>query len=134
MTVTYSVPNYLVHYRRGGSWVHEPMNQFFSPSVRTLLVLLRGAWLQDDLALYYDSYSLGYSDVVLCLQHDTFVLNAWASDINLQRVRLLPDGNGQLIKYLNCAVTDSAGVLRAYPSEWEVFSNAIKYIGKTFCR
>jgi len=130
MSVTYTVPNINVHYRKAGVWHHEPINKHFNPSTRTLLVLLQGAWLSDAQASYYDKASLGYSDVVLCLLHDTFVLNAWAADIDLQQVRLLPDGNGDLIKYLGCEVKDHAGVSRAHATEWEVLSSAIKYRGE----
>ena len=134
MTITYSVPPIIAHYRRGGSWIHEPLTKFFDPSTRTLLVLLRGAWLSDASARYYDYNSLGYKEVVLCAYHDTYVLNMWAADIELQRVRLLPDGNGELIRHLECEERDRAGVPRARSSEWEVFSGAIKYRGRTSCR
>lgn len=134
MTVTYPVPDIIVHYRRGGAWHHEPASEFFEPSKRTLLVLLKGAWISDREAQYYDRVDLGYDDVVLCLQNDAFVLNAWASEIDLQRVRLLPDGNGEFIRYLGCGVLDHASIPRAHASEWEVFSRAIKYKGDVRCR
>ena len=130
MTITYPVPNIDIHYRKAGVWHHEPLNKYFNPSTRSLLVLLQGAWISNASALCYDRVSLGYSDVILCLQHDSFVLNAWAADIDLQRVRLLPDGNGDLIRYLGCETKDHAGVARAHPTEWEVCSQAIKYRGE----
>lgn len=136
MSLSLPIPNISTSYRRGGEWIHTPLRHFFSAQEKTLLVLLKGAWISDRQARFYDSNSLGFDETVISTVNDTFVLNEWAADLNLQRTLLLPDGNGFLASHLNCMVDYSNQGLgaRAYPTEWLVHNNIITYLGYCRCR
>ena len=46
---------------------------------------------------YEDKYDelLKYVDEVYCISvNDAFVMNAWAKDLNVEKVKMLPDGSG----------------------------------------
>ena len=48
-------------------------------------------------------------DEVYCVSvNDSFVMNAWAHASNIQNVKMIPDGNGELTKALDMLVTKEA--------------------------
>ena len=52
----------------------------------------------------YDRFKAAGVDEVYCVSpNDGFVMNAWAKDLGIEKVKLLADGNGDF--------TDSAGML-----------------------
>jgi peroxiredoxin len=135
MTHSVLLPDMIVHYRHGGQWFHEDISSFFPPNNKTLLVSVKGAFISNREALFYDSAKLPYDNIVLTCVNDTFVMNAWAAYLDLKRVMLLPDGNGILAKYLGVAVdyTNEDLGIRGWRGEWLVARNSLRYLGDLTC-
>lgn len=127
MIKTLELPDIYFYIRKGGSWQHRHISDFFPENKRILLVMLKGAWMSDREVQFYDHQPLGFEGTVVATVNDSFVQNAWANDLNLTYVRLLPDGNGELAKALNLLVYYPESGLRAFPSEWEVHRNRLTY-------
>jgi peroxiredoxin len=125
MTKVVDLPDMCFHVRKGGAWRSRHANYYFPYDKRVLLVTLKGAWINDSEAQFYDQQRLGFDSTVLLTVNDSFVQNAWANDLDLRYVRLLPDGNGCLAKALNLLIRYDDSGLRAYPSEWEVHNNKL---------
>lgn len=54
----------------------------------------------------FDEFKAHGIDEIYCLSvNDTFVMNAWAKDQNLQNIKMLPDGNGELTQKLGILVS-----------------------------
>lgn len=51
--------------------------------------------------VFYDN---GVDDIYCLSVNDTFVMNAWAKDQGINRVKLIPDGNGELSQALGMLV------------------------------
>lgn len=121
------LPDITFSIRKGGEWHHRHISDFFPPYNRILLVTLKGAWMNDREVQFYDREHLGFDGTVVATVNDSFVQNAWANDLNLTYVRLLPDGNGELARALNLLIDYQESGLRAYRSEWEVYNNHLTY-------
>jgi len=53
----------------------------------------------------YDEFISNSIDSVYCISvNDAFVMNAWAKDQNIQRVQLIPDGNGEFTNGMDMLV------------------------------
>lgn len=54
----------------------------------------------------YDEFQRQHDiDEVYCLSvNDSFVMNAWAKAQNIQKVKVIPDGNGEFTSYMNMLV------------------------------
>lgn len=134
MTYSVALPKLSIFERRGNETLRRAVSDFFEPDKRTLLVTLPGPWLSNRAAAYYDKHSLGFDATVLCCTNDSFVMNAWASELNLRRVDLLPDGNGQFCTYLGLLITSPNRGSYAYSSEWSVHNNRLEYLGDIRCK
>ena len=52
----------------------------------------------------YDEF-LKYVDEIYCVSvNDTFVMNAWAKDLKIEKVKMLPDGNGAFTQGIDMLV------------------------------
>jgi len=52
----------------------------------------------------YDEF-LKYVDEIYCVSvNDTFVMNAWAKDLKIEKVKMLPDGNGTFTQGMDMLV------------------------------
>jgi peroxiredoxin len=52
----------------------------------------------------YDEF-LKYVDEIYCVSvNDTFVMNAWAKDLKIEKVKMLPDGNGAFTQGMDMLV------------------------------
>jgi peroxiredoxin len=53
---------------------------------------------------YQEFIDLGIDDVYCLSVNDGFVMNAWADDLNIQNVTMIPDGNGDFTRALGMEV------------------------------
>ena len=133
MIKTLELPDISFYIRKGGAWRRQHISDFFPPHKHVLLVTLKGAWMNDREVQFYERERLGFEGTVVATVNDSFVQNAWANDLNLNYVRLLPDGNGELARALNLLVSYPEAGPRAYRSEWEVYNNHLMYRQKSSC-
>lgn len=133
MIKTLELPDICFRIRKGGEWQHRHISDFFPANKRILLVTLKGAWMNDREIQFYEREHLGFDGTVVATVNDSFVQNAWANDLNLTYVRLLPDGNGELAQALNLLIQHPESGPRAYRSEWEVHNNHLTYREKFSC-
>jgi peroxiredoxin len=133
MIVQLPIPDIIVHVRKGGEWLRRPLTHFFPPDKRILLVTLKGAWINDREVQFYDKNTLGFDSTIVSTVNDSFVLNAWANDLNLNYVKLLPDGNGELAKTLKLLIDYHETGYRSYRSEWLAHNNQLTYRSKLSC-
>ena len=54
---------------------------------------------------FYDMFREQGIDEVFCLSvNDAFVMNAWGKDQGIEKVKLIPDGNGEFTSYMGLLV------------------------------
>ena len=53
----------------------------------------------------YEEFKLRGIDEIYCLSvNDSFVMNAWADELNVTRVKMLPDGNGHFTRRMGMLI------------------------------
>ena len=53
----------------------------------------------------YEEFKLRGIDEVYCLSvNDSFVMNAWADELNVTKVKMLPDGNGHFTRRMGMLI------------------------------
>ena len=83
-------------------WVEKTTNDFFGKG-KFILFSLPGAFtptcstyqLPNFEKLYSEFKSLGINEIYCMSVNDAFVMNCWAKDQNIKRVKMIPDGNGE---------------------------------------
>jgi glutathione-dependent peroxiredoxin len=108
-------PDVTLPLRVDGAWSTVKTGELFAG--RTVVVFsLPGAFTPtcstahvpryDELAL--DFQKAGVDEIVCVSVNDTFVMDAWAADQDVESVRLLPDGNGTFTDAMGMLVDKSA--------------------------
>ena len=105
------VPQVTFHTRQGGAWVDLTSEDLFAGK-RVVLFALPGAFTPTCSASHlpryeelHDQFAAAGIDAVYCLSvNDTFVMNAWGADQGVEKVALLPDGNGDFSRGLGMLV------------------------------
>ena len=100
----------------GGTWKDVTTDDLFKGK-RIVLFSLPGAFTptcsSEELPSYDRMYNefkeLGIDDVYCVSVNDAFVMNAWARDLEIQNVKMIPDGCGTF--------TSSMGMLVAKPKQ-----------------
>ena len=100
----------------GGSWVDKTTDDLFKGK-RILLFSLPGAFTPtcsgEELPSYDREYlnfiDKGIDDVYCVSVNDAFVMNAWARDLGITQVKMIPDGCGTF--------TSNMGMLVAKPKQ-----------------
>ncbi len=94
----------------GGEWKDVSTNELFNKK-KTVLFSLPGAYTptcsSQQLPGYEDKYEdlRKYVDEVYCLSvNDSFVMNAWFRDQNINKVKPIGDGEGQFTKEMGMLV------------------------------
>ena len=85
----------------GGSWVDKTTDDLFADK-KVVLFSLPGAFTPtcsgEQLPSYdkhYDKFKeLGMDEVYCISVNDAFVMNAWARDLEIKNVKMIPDGDG----------------------------------------
>lgn len=105
------VPQVTFHTRSGHEWVDVTTDDIFKD--KTVIVFsLPGAYTPtcssthlpryEELAMEF--FERGVDDIYCISVNDTFVMNAWAEDQELDYVQVLPDGNGEFTEAMGLLV------------------------------
>ena len=95
----------------GGSWVDKTTDDLFKGK-RILLFSLPGAFTPtcsgEELPSYDREYlnfiDKGIDDVYCVSVNDAFVMNAWARDLGIKNVKMIPDGDGTFTRSMGMLV------------------------------
>ena len=95
----------------GGSWKDINTHELFSGK-KVLLFSLPGAFTPtcsgEELPTYDEMYSQfkdkGIDDVYCISVNDAFVMNAWARDLGIKNVKMIPDGAGIFTRQMGMLV------------------------------
>ena len=99
-------------FREDGHTVMKPMEDLFY-NKRIVMFGLPGAFTptcsSKQLPAYEDMYNLfmdtGKVDDIYCLSvNDMFVMDAWGKDLGIKNVKLIPDGDGGVVRQLGMLV------------------------------
>ena len=105
------IPNTIWKIRKGKDWFEESASDYFSGK-RSLVVSLPGAftpiWSEmqlPGLEALYDDYKEKGIDEIYCLSvNDSFVMNAWAKEHEIEKVKMIPDGSGEFTRDMDMIV------------------------------
>ena len=99
----------------GGSWVDKTTDDLFKDK-KIVMFGLPGAFTPtcsgEQLPKYeerYDEFKANGVDDIYCVSvNDAFVMNAWARDLGIQKVKMIPDGDGAFTRSLGMLVNKPA--------------------------
>ena len=105
------VPNTKWRIRKDKDWFTESAEDYFAGK-KTLVVSLPGAFtptcsgmqLPSLEALYNDFKAKGIDEVYCLSVNDSFVMNAWAKDLEIENVKMIPDGSGEFTRDMDMLV------------------------------
>ena len=109
------VPNKTFKFRVGPDWDDKSTDDLFKGK-RVVVVSLPGAFTptcsSKQLPKYeemYDQFKAEGIDAVYCVSvNDAFVMNAWAKDLGVEKVEMVPDGDGVFTRGMNMLVDKPA--------------------------
>jgi len=109
------VPNKTFKFRVGPDWDDRTTDDLFKGK-RVVVVSLPGAFTptcsSKQLPKYeemYDQFKAAGIDAVYCVSvNDAFVMNAWAKDLGVEKVEMVPDGDGVFTRGMNMLVDKPA--------------------------
>ena len=110
----YQVPQVEFIFRESGEFVTRKSAEFFDGK-RVVIFSLPGAFTPTCSAYqlpgfeekYDDFLGLGIDDIYCISVNDGFVMNAWAQDQNIEKVKLIPDGNAYFTRSMGMLVRKS---------------------------
>jgi len=99
----------------GGSWVDKTTDELFK-NKRVLMFSLPGAFTPtcsgEELPSYDRHYNKfienGIDDVYCISVNDAFVMNAWARDLEIKNIKMIPDGCGTFTRNMGMLVNKPA--------------------------
>jgi peroxiredoxin len=105
------VPSVDFMFRENGEFVTRSSEEIFNEK-KVVLFALPGAFTPTCSAYqlpgyeeFYDMFAEVGIDEIYCLSvNDPFVMNAWAKDQNIEKVKLIPDGNGEFTQEMGMLV------------------------------
>ena len=105
------VPNTKWRIRRDSDWTTESAQDYFAGK-RCLVVSLPGAFTPTcsgmqlpSLEALYDDFKGKGIDEIYCLSvNDSFVMNAWAKEHDIENVKMIPDGSGEFTRDMDMLV------------------------------
>ena len=106
------LPDVTFKCRVAGEWVNKTTEQFFKGK-RVVLFALPGAFTptcsSKQLPKYEETYKMfiekGVTDVYCLSVNDCFVMNAWADSLDIQNVKMIPDGSGEFTRHMGMLVS-----------------------------
>jgi peroxiredoxin len=106
------LPDVTFKCRVAGEWVNKTTEQFFKGK-RVVLFALPGAFTptcsSKQLPKYEEMYKMfiekGVTDVYCLSVNDCFVMNAWADSLDIQNVKMIPDGSGEFTRHMGMLVS-----------------------------
>jgi peroxiredoxin len=110
----YQVPQVQFTFRENGEFVTRTSSELFDGK-RVVIFSLPGAFTPTCSAYqlpgfeekYEDFIGLGIDDIYCVSVNDGFVMNAWARDQNIEKVKLVPDGNAYFTRSMGMLVSKS---------------------------
>ena len=110
----YQVPQVEFVFRESGEFVTRTSSQLFDGK-RVVIFSLPGAFTPTCSAYqlpgfeekYDDFIGSGIDDIYCISVNDGFVMNAWAQDQNIEKVKLIPDGNAYFTRSMGMLVNKS---------------------------
>ena len=110
----YQIPQVEFVFRESGEFVNRTTNELFDGK-RVVIFSLPGAFTPTCSAYqlpgfeekYDDFLGLGIDDIYCISVNDGFVMNAWAQDQNIEKVKLIPDGNAYFTRSMGMLVNKS---------------------------
>jgi peroxiredoxin len=110
----YQVPQVQFTFRENGEFVTRTSTELFDGK-RVVIFSLPGAFTPTCSAYqlpgfeekYEDFIGLGIDDIYCVSVNDGFVMNAWARDQNIEKVKLVPDGNAYFTRSMGMLVSKS---------------------------
>lgn len=110
----YVIPQVEFVFRENGEFVNRTSAELFDGK-RVVVFSLPGAFTPTCSAYqlpgfeekYDDFRGLGIDDIYCISVNDGFVMNAWAQDQNIAKVKLIPDGNAYFTRSMGMLVTKS---------------------------
>jgi peroxiredoxin len=110
----YVIPQVQFVFRENGEFVTKTSADLFDGK-RVVVFSLPGAFTPTCSAYqlpgfeekYDDFIGLGIDDIYCISVNDGFVMNAWAQDQNIEKVKLIPDGNAYFTRSMGMLVTKS---------------------------
>ena len=106
-----TLPDVTFKCRVAGEWVNKTTSDFFKGK-RIVLFALPGAFTptcsSKQLPKYEEMYKMfiekGVTDVYCLSVNDCFVMNAWADSLDIQNVKMIPDGSGEFTRHMGMLV------------------------------
>jgi thioredoxin-dependent peroxiredoxin len=110
----YQVPQVEFVFRENGEFVNRTSAELFNGK-RVVIFSLPGAFTPTCSAYqlpgfeekYDDFIGSGIDDIYCLSVNDGFVMNAWAQDQNIEKVKLIPDGNAYFTRSMGMLVNKS---------------------------
>jgi peroxiredoxin len=110
----YEVPQVQFTFRESGEFVTRTTSELFD-NKRVIIFSLPGAFTPTCSAyqlpgfeeMYEDFATLGIDEIYCISVNDGFVMNAWAQDQNIEKVKLIPDGNAYFTRSMGYLVNKS---------------------------
>lgn len=110
----YQIPQVEFVFRESGEFVTRTSSELFDGK-RVVIFSLPGAFTPTCSAYQlpgfeekYDDFIGSGIDAIYCISvNDGFVMNAWAQDQNIEKVKLIPDGNAYFTRSMGMLVTKS---------------------------
>ena len=110
----YQVPQVEFVFRENGEFVNRTSAELFD-SKRVVIFSLPGAFTPTCSAYQLPGFEEKYEefaalgiDAIYCVSvNDGFVMNAWAQDQNIEKVKLIPDGNAYFTRSMGYLVNKS---------------------------
>ena len=113
-TENYQIPQVEFVFREAGEFVTRTSSELFDGK-RVVIFSLPGAFTPTCSAYQlpgfeekYDEFkALGIDEIYCISVNDGFVMNAWAQDQNIEKVKLIPDGNTYFTRSMGMLVNKS---------------------------
>jgi peroxiredoxin len=110
----YEIPQVEFVFRENGEFVNRTSKELFDGK-RVVIFSLPGAFTPTCSAYQlpgfeekYDDFIGNGIDAIYCISvNDGFVMNAWAKDQGIEKVKLIPDGNAYFTRSMGMLVTKS---------------------------
>ena len=110
----YQIPQVEFVFRESGEFVTRTSSELFDDK-RVVIFSLPGAFTPTCSAYqlpgfeekYDDFIGLGIDNIYCISVNDGFVMNAWAQDQNIEKVKLIPDGNAYFTRSMGMLVNKS---------------------------
>ena len=110
----YTIPEVQFQFRESGEFVTRTSAELFNDK-RVVIFSLPGAFTPTCSAYQLPGFEEKYEefaalgiDAIYCISvNDGFVMNAWAQDQNIEKVKLIPDGNAYFTRSMGYLVNKS---------------------------